>query len=112
VVVNYIREAQIAAGVPRDQVYDLTMYILCGMLVLGLVCNLFVRPVSSRWLMSEKELAALHVGARPAGNEIRGSFRIGRGRFDMPCALAWLAVGLPILWGTWITLRSALALFR
>src|SRR6202043_862232 len=40
VVVNYIREAQIAAGVPRDAVYDFTMYILAGMLVLGFICNL------------------------------------------------------------------------
>ncbi len=28
VIVNYIREFQIGAGVPRDQVYDFTMYIL------------------------------------------------------------------------------------
>src|SRR5678815_2002452 len=28
VVVNYIREYQIAAGVPRDQLYNLSMYIL------------------------------------------------------------------------------------
>jgi hypothetical protein len=31
---------------------------------------------------------------------------------DLPAALAWLAVGVPMLWGVWITLRSALALFR
>ena len=30
VVVNYIREFQLAAGVPRDHLYDATMYILCG----------------------------------------------------------------------------------
>jgi MFS family permease len=30
VVVNYIREAQIAAGVPRALVYDRTLYILAG----------------------------------------------------------------------------------
>ena len=30
VVVNYIRESQIAAGVPRDQLYNTTMYILAG----------------------------------------------------------------------------------
>ena len=30
VVVNYIREAQLAAGVPRDHLYDFTMYILCA----------------------------------------------------------------------------------
>jgi MFS family permease len=44
VVVNYIREAQINAGVPRAQVYDRTMYILAGMLVLGFLANLLVRP--------------------------------------------------------------------
>src|SRR3984893_12558572 len=38
-VVYYIREAQLAAGVPRDHLYDFTMYILCGMLVVGLICN-------------------------------------------------------------------------
>src|SRR5580704_9500593 len=32
VVVNYIREFEIAAGVPRDHVYDVTMYVLAGML--------------------------------------------------------------------------------
>src|SRR6202008_1431709 len=37
VVVNYIREAQLAAGVPREHVYDLAMYVLAGMLVLGFV---------------------------------------------------------------------------
>ena len=31
---------QIDAGVPRDQVYDFTMYILAGLLVLGLFANL------------------------------------------------------------------------
>ena len=111
-IVNYIREVQIAAGVPRDQVYDFTMYILAGLLVLGLVCNMCVRPLASRWFMSEKELASLHAGAQPEADQIGGSFGIGRGRLDMPAALAWLAVGLPILWGVWVTLTSTLALFR
>src|SRR6202166_90775 len=31
VVVNYIREAELAAGVPRESVYDVTMYVLAGM---------------------------------------------------------------------------------
>src|SRR5262244_124283 len=44
VVVNYIREAQLAAGVPRDHLYDYTLYILAGMLVIGLICNLLVKP--------------------------------------------------------------------
>src|ERR1700738_4696720 len=35
VVVNYIREFEIRAGVPRDAVYDVTMYVLAAMLVGG-----------------------------------------------------------------------------
>jgi hypothetical protein len=27
-------------------------------------------------------------------------------------ALAWLAVGIPLLWGVWTTLQKAAALFR
>jgi MFS family permease len=59
VVVNYIREAQIAAGVPRDQVYDFTMYILAGMLVLGLICNLLVRPLGNKWFMTPEEASGI-----------------------------------------------------
>ena len=59
VVVNYIREFQIAAGVPRAQVYDFTMYILAGMLVLGLICNVLVKPLAPHWFMKPEEVAAL-----------------------------------------------------
>src|SRR5271163_2997531 len=52
VVVNYIREAQLAAGVPRSHLYDFTMYILCGMLVIGLICNFLIKPVDPKWYMS------------------------------------------------------------
>src|SRR6202051_3192374 len=51
-VIGYIRDAQISAGLPRDQVYDFTMYILAGMLGLGLVANLLVRPLAARWFMT------------------------------------------------------------
>src|SRR6202050_4550123 len=45
VVVNYIREYELAAGVPRDHLYDYTMYVLCGMLIIGLICNFLLEPV-------------------------------------------------------------------
>ena len=54
VVVNYIREAQLAAGVPRQQVYDFTMYILAGMLVFGLIANALVKPLDDRWFMTDE----------------------------------------------------------
>ena len=48
VVVNYMREYQLGLGIPREQVYNQTMYILVGMLVIGLICNLLVRPVADK----------------------------------------------------------------
>ena len=67
VVVNYIREFQLAAGVPRDQLYNTTMYILCGMLVAGLICNYLIKPVDPKWHMSDEEVAKLQAASANAG---------------------------------------------
>ncbi|EJN03115.1 OFA family MFS transporter [Phyllobacterium sp. YR531] len=112
VVVNYIREFQINAGVPRDQVYDRTMYILAGMLALGLIANLFVRPLADKWFMSDAEVAALQAKTKVADAGAGGSFGIGHGGLDAKAALAWAAVGIPILWGVWVTIKQAIILFQ
>jgi len=57
VLVNYIRDYQLDRGVPAAQVYNVTMYILAGLLVLGFFCNLAVRPVAERHYMTEDQLA-------------------------------------------------------
>ncbi len=110
VVVNYIREAQLSAGVARDHLYDYTMYILCGMLVVGLICNALVRPVAAKWYMSEDEVARLQA-AGATGAVPSGSFGIGKGGFDWQAVVFWLFVGIPLAWGTWITLQSAAKMF-
>ncbi|HEY9443373.1 MAG TPA: OFA family MFS transporter [Gemmatimonadales bacterium] len=57
VLVNYIREYQIQHGVPAAQAYNVTMYLMAGLLVIGFFCNLSVRPVAERHYMSEDQLA-------------------------------------------------------
>ena len=109
VIVNYIREAQIAAGVSRELVYDFTLYILAGMLVLGFLCNLAIKPLDKKWFMSEEDLAALQPTAQI--QEEAALQGIGAWRLDGTIIAAWLAVGVPIAWGIWITMGSALALF-
>lgn len=112
-VVNYIREAQIAAGIPRAQVYDFTMYILAGMLLVGFICNLFVKPVDPKWYMSEQEVAEMQAKTAASSAMITtGSFGIGKGGLDSRALLAWAIVGIPIAWGVWITLSKSLVLFR
>jgi len=108
VVVNYIREFQLAAGVPRDQLYNTTMYILCAMLVAGLICNYLVRPVNPKWHMSEANLAKLQAASAKKEAALQhGSFGIGKGGLDVAAALFWLFVGIPLAWGVWKTLVSA-----
>jgi MFS family permease len=112
VVVNYVREAEIAAGVPRQLVYDVTMYILAGFLVLGLLCNLLVRPLADKWFMRDSEMAEIQARAQSFAAEHAGSYGIGRGGLDGKAALAWGILAIPVLYGGWVTLRSALVLFH
>jgi MFS family permease len=108
VVVNYIREFQLAAGVPRDHLYNTTMYILCAMLIAGIICNYLIKPVEAKWHMSAEEVAKLQAsGTQSAGTVQSGSFGIGKGGLDARAALFWLFVGIPLAWGVWKTLESA-----
>ncbi len=112
VVVNYIREAQLAAGIPRDQLYNTTMYILCAMLAAGLICNLLVRPVNPKWHMSAEEVAKLQAAsAKDAIAAPSGSFGIGKGGLDTKALLFWAFVGIPLAWGIWTTVKNALRIF-
>jgi MFS family permease len=106
VVVNYIREAQLAAGVPQARVYDFTMYILAGMLVIGLICNALVRPLADKWFMKPDEVAALEAKGA-ATNVGGGSYGIGKGGLDARSAAFWAFVGIPLAWGVWMTLQNA-----
>ncbi|GLR88482.1 OFA family MFS transporter [Bradyrhizobium iriomotense] len=111
VVVNYIREFQLAAGVPRDQLYNTTMYILCAMLIAGLICNHLVKPVDPKWYMSEAEVAKLQASTAGANTGQTGSFGIGTGGLDGKAALFWLFVAVPLAYGVYKTLESAVKIF-
>jgi MFS family permease len=112
VVVNYIREFNKAAGVPADKLYDVTTYILAGMLVVGFFCNAMIRPVAAKWFMKDDEVAALQTKAAALPSGPSGAHGIGLGGLDATAVLAWLAVGIPIAWGVWITLQSAVKIFQ
>jgi MFS family permease len=112
VVVNYIREFEIAAGVPRDHVYDVTMYVLAAMLAGGFVCNLLIKPLSAKWFMKPEEVAALQAKLGGAAKmSPSGSFGIGKGGLDAKALMFWAIVGIPLAWGVWKTLVSAIKIF-
>ncbi len=47
-LVNYISTARIEAGVPKAEAYNSTMFLMAGLLMIGLIANLLVRPVHSK----------------------------------------------------------------
>ena len=106
IVVTQITQSQKDRGVPLDLVYNNTLYAMAGLLVVGFVANLLIRPVAERWYMTDAAPAV--VGATVTG----GSFGIGRGGVSGGALLAWACVGLPLAWGVYITLAKALILFR
>jgi MFS family permease len=114
VVVNYMRQYQLDLGIPREQVYNQTMYILVGMLVVGLICNLMIRPVADKHFMTDTELAEEKRLAheRAKASEVGQSHEAFHATSPVTVALAWAAVGLPLAWGVYRTFLSAAKFFN
>ena len=109
-VIAAVRESQLAAGVAKSLVYDRTLYIMAGLLLVGLICNLMIKPVKESVCMTVVELErerALQHEDRVVGDADSAA----RGPFGLSCTLAWLAVGVPFLIGLVIALQKAVALF-
>ncbi|MBP1203308.1 MFS family permease [Duganella sp. 1411] len=114
ILVNYVREYQIANGVPKAQAYDFTMYVLAGLLLAGLVCNLLVRPIADKHFMTDAELAAEKKLAheRDAAASTGAAAASGGTTSPLAVAFGWLAVGIPMAIGISITVQKASVLFK
>jgi MFS family permease len=55
VLVNYMREYEIAHGANKASAYQTVLQIMAGLLVIGFIANLLVRPVADKYWMSEKK---------------------------------------------------------
>jgi MFS family permease len=56
VLVNYIREYQIEQGIAKADAYTVTMYIMAGLLIVGFICNLLIRPVHEKHYLKHDEV--------------------------------------------------------
>jgi MFS family permease len=55
VLVNYIREYLKNRGVPLEDTYSTVLYVMVGLLIVGLIANALVRPVNPKhWYQAEK----------------------------------------------------------
>jgi hypothetical protein len=113
VLVNYIREYQLAQGVAKADAYTITMYILAGLLVLGFICNWLIKSVAEQHYMNEDELkdekqAADNTHLHMQDLEVLAS----ESSHNTKVLLAWAVVGIPMIWGVWMTVIKAAALFK
>jgi MFS family permease len=104
-----LRQAQLDSGVPKNLVYDGTLYIMAGLLAVGLICNLLIRPVQEKYYMTDeallRERSLQHEDMAAADAETAA-----RGSFGVLGVIAWLAVGAPFAVGLYIALQKAAAL--
>ena len=79
------------------------------MRVVGLVCKLLLRPLDDKWFMSPQELAIERQLAHERTVTLEVSRQTGSGAervHPMLPIMAWLVVGLPLVWGVYHTLQS------
>lgn len=114
VVVTWIRQSQVDAGLQGLQLYGRTMYVLAAFLAVGFVCNLLVRPLARTWFMSDADLGPLDAKGRASSalNPSAGSTGIGGGGVSLAAVAAWAVVGIPIVWGIYKTLSKAAILLH
>jgi hypothetical protein len=56
--VNGILDHFVAQHIPKEQAYPLILHIMAGLLVVGFIANLLVRPVAAKyWVKTASEVS-------------------------------------------------------
>jgi MFS family permease len=111
VVVNYLHDVRLEAGVPFAEIYAPIFYVLAGMLVIGFIANLLVKPVSEKFFMTDAELAIEKKLAHEKNtrtDEVEGV----ASKTPVLTTVAWLAVSIPVIYGVISTVQKAWILFH
>jgi MFS family permease len=106
-LVSQLRQYQINHGIAKAESYNITMYIMAGLLVVGLICNFLVRPVNPRFHMKTPAGGTTILAAAPVA-----ALNAATTSSPVLVLLAWALVGVPLLWGVYETLINAMKLFQ
>ncbi len=110
VIVNYMREYQLSIGIPREQAYNQTMLVLAGMLLIGLACNLLIKPVASKWFIDDSESPQASPEL-PIATTATKPITATSSTHPIWLLLAWSIVAIPLAWGIYKTLINAAKFF-
>lgn len=109
-IVTYIRDYQLGRGVAKEDAYSVAIYIMVGVLAVGFLCNLAVRPVNPRYHVPSIEVTLPTVASLDKAIEATDSADLP-GTSRVRIAAAWITVAIPLLWGVYQTVIKSLALF-
>ena len=114
VVVNYMHDTRLEAGVPFDQIYAPIFVVLAAMLVLGFIANLLVKPINDAYYMTDAELTAERQISHEKSLQTVATVTTKAHNNANPllAQLAWFAVLVPISYGIWMTVLKAWGLFH
>jgi MFS family permease len=112
VVVNYLHDTRLEQKIPFNQIYAPIFLVLAGMLVVGFIANLLVKPVNNEYFMTDEELAAERkVSHEKSLQNVDTNSASAQHQNPILVKLAWAAVLIPISYGIWMTVQKAWALF-
>ena len=113
VLVNYIRQSQIESGVPAAEAYSITMYIMAGLLIVGLLCNLSVRSVHEKHHEKDIKVAA-HSGNPDDETAVSDAYLISKkvSVGGIGVWWRWALVCIPLCYGVIMVFVKALSLFN
>jgi MFS family permease len=118
VVVNYMHDTRLEAGVPFDQIYAPIFMVLAGLLVVGFIANALVKPVAEKYYMTDAELEAERKLAHEKSvatnaSKINGNNSVSQSSsHPILVVIAWTLVLIPISYGVWSTMQKAWGLFH
>ncbi len=111
VVVNYMHDTRLEKQIPFDQIYAPIFVVLAGLMVVGFIANMLVKPVAEKYFMSDAELAEVQKIGHEQSLQSAAIVTEGSAQHGLLVKLAWLAVLIPIGYGVWSTLQKTWALF-
>jgi hypothetical protein len=91
--------------------YQTVLHVMAGLLVVGFLANLSVRPVAQKYWLPERNLKEPGQPCSCTRENLKMAENTKQSSKAM-ILLAWLLVGVPVAWGVYNTLLNSMNLFQ
>ena len=111
-IINMVVERQASRGNEGPELYQLSLYIMCVLLAVGLVANFLVKPVDRKWFEAPHTVQAKVEADRAAaaGADAGASAKASRAHTAVAIVLA-LVIAALLVYGLWETAVKASGMF-